>query len=200
MVFSQPTKIQAQRLGCQRRTLHENAPHPVHLGLADLVSAKAAGQSHQKVEQVGGQNFCQSLIGATMLVIRFLEIARRRARTRHRRPETIHYQRQMCRPCQRIQGQTAKYQFHRYHKRRNHLPRFKAKFALSAIKGDRTLAELSGQFDVHQNEIQDWRKQLLDQADTLFGSGQEHKTADEAHPKDLHAKIGALALENNFLA
>ncbi|MFP6803628.1 MAG: transposase [Pseudomonadales bacterium] len=85
-------------------------------------------------------------------------------------------------------------------KRRNHLPEFKAKVALAAIKGDRTLAELSEQFDVHQNEIQDWRKQLRDHADTVFGSGQEHKTADEAHLKDLHAKIGALALENDFLA
>jgi transposase-like protein len=85
-------------------------------------------------------------------------------------------------------------------KRRNHLPEFKAKVALAAIKGDRTLAELSEQFDVHQNEIQDWRKQLLDHADTVFGSGQEHKTADEAHLKDLHAKIGVLALENDFLA
>ena len=85
-------------------------------------------------------------------------------------------------------------------KRRNHLPGFKAKVALAAIKGDKTLAELAGQFDVHQNQIQDWRKQLLDQADTVFGNTQERKTADEAQLKDLHAKIGELALENDFLA
>jgi len=85
-------------------------------------------------------------------------------------------------------------------KRRNHLPGFKAKVALAAIKGDRTLAELAEQFDVHQNQIQDWKKQLLDQADTVFGSTQEHQTADQAHLKDLHAKIGELALENDFLA
>ncbi len=85
-------------------------------------------------------------------------------------------------------------------KRRNHLPGFKAKVALAAIKGDRTLAELAEQFDVHQNQIQVWRKQLLDQADTVFGSSHERKTADEAHLKDLHAKIGELALENDFLA
>ena len=85
-------------------------------------------------------------------------------------------------------------------KRRNHLPGFKAKVALAAIKGDRTLAELAEQFDVHQNQIQDWRKQLLDQADTVFGRGQERKTTDEAHLKDLYAKIGELALENDFLA
>ena len=85
-------------------------------------------------------------------------------------------------------------------KRRNHLPGFKAKVALAAIRGDKTLAELAEQFDVHQNQIQDWKKQLLDQADSVFGSSQERKTADEAQLKDLHAKIGELALENDFLA
>ena len=85
-------------------------------------------------------------------------------------------------------------------KRRNHLPGFKAKVALAAIKGDKTLAELSDQFDVHQNQIQDWKKQLLEQAESVFGSRQAHKAADEAQLKDLHAKIGELALENDFLA
>ena len=65
--------------------------------------------------------------------------------------------------------------------------------ALATIKGDKTLAELAEQFDVHQNQIQDWKKQLLDQANTVLVSSQEHKTADDAHLKDLHAKIGKLA-------
>ena len=65
-------------------------------------------------------------------------------------------------------------------KRRNHLPGFKAKVALAAIKGDKTLAELSEQFDVHQNQITDWKKQLLEQADSVFGSSQERKKADES--------------------
>ena len=64
-------------------------------------------------------------------------------------------------------------------KRRNHLPGFKAKVALTAIKGDKTLAELSEQFYVHQNQITDWKKQLLDQADSVFGSSQESKKAIE---------------------
>jgi len=85
-------------------------------------------------------------------------------------------------------------------KRRNHLPGFKAKVALAAIKGDKTLAELSEQFDLHQNQIQDWKKQLLEHAATVFGSSQESKAADESHLKELHAKIGELALENDFLA
>jgi len=72
--------------------------------------------------------------------------------------------------------------------------------ALVTIKADESLAELAVQFDVHQNQIQDWKKQLLDQADTVFGSSQERKTTDDAHFKDLHAKIGELALDNDFLA
>jgi len=85
-------------------------------------------------------------------------------------------------------------------KRRNYLPRFKAKVALAAIKGDKTLAELAEQFDIHQNQIHEWKKQLLAQADTVFGSSQDRKGADESHLKDLHAKIGKLAPENDFLA
>ncbi len=85
-------------------------------------------------------------------------------------------------------------------KRRNHLAGFTAKVALAANKGDKTLAELSVQFDSHQNQITDWKKQLLEQADSVFGSSQERKAADESHLKDLHAKIGELALEYDFLA
>jgi transposase len=68
-------------------------------------------------------------------------------------------------------------------KRRNHLSGFKAKVALAE------------QFDVHQNQISERKKQLLEQADTVFGSAQEHKAADAAQLKDLHAKIGELALK-----
>lgn len=85
-------------------------------------------------------------------------------------------------------------------KRRNHLPAFKAKVAIAALKGDKTLAELAEEFDVHPNQINDWRKQMLDNADLVFGAGKDQQKADEAHLKDLHAKIGQLALENDFLA
>lgn len=83
-------------------------------------------------------------------------------------------------------------------KRRNHLPGFKAKVALAALKGDKTLAELAEQYAMHQNQIQSWKKQLLEQADSVFGSSQERKNTYEAHLKDLHAKIGELTLENDF--
>lgn len=54
--------------------------------------------------------------------------------------------------------------------RRNHSPAFKAKVALAAIKGEKTLAELAQQFDVHPNQITQWRSQLLDGAAGVFGS------------------------------
>jgi transposase len=83
--------------------------------------------------------------------------------------------------------------------RRTHSPAFKAKVALAAIKGEKTLAELAQQYDVHPNQITAWRTQLLESAAELFGRG-----AAEAVPavdvKALHAKIGELTLENDFLA
>ena len=66
-------------------------------------------------------------------------------------------------------------------KRRDHSTSFKAKVALAAIRGDKTLAELSEQFDVHQNQIQDWRRMLLDKADQVFDRG---GTAQGRDPTD----------------
>jgi transposase len=85
--------------------------------------------------------------------------------------------------------------------RRNHTPGFKAKVALAAVKGEKTLAELAQQFDIHPNQITNWKARLLEGAVSLFGS-------DAAHPevtptvdlKVLHAKIGELTLEKDFLA
>jgi transposase-like protein len=84
---------------------------------------------------------------------------------------------------------------------RTHNAAFKAKVALAAIKGEKTLAELAQLYDVHPTQITAWKAQLLDGAAGLFGSG---STAKEAAPaidlKTLHAKIGALTLENDFLS
>jgi transposase len=85
--------------------------------------------------------------------------------------------------------------------RRNHSPAFKAKVALAAIKGEKTLAELAQQFDVHPNQITQWRSQLLDGAAGVFGSeAKPEATAPVIDVKTLHAKIGELALENDFLS
>jgi len=82
--------------------------------------------------------------------------------------------------------------------RRNHTPAFKAKVALAAIKGEKTLAELAQQFDIHPNQITTWKAQLLEGATGVFGSGSAAAPAVDL--KTLHAKIGELALENDFLA
>ncbi len=84
--------------------------------------------------------------------------------------------------------------------RRNHTPGFKARVALAAIKGDRTLVELAEQFDVHPNQITSWKAQLEGGAADVFGAGGSNGGAQPAVDlKSLHAKIGELALENDFL-
>src|SRR5512140_1167021 len=83
--------------------------------------------------------------------------------------------------------------------RRNHSPAFKAKVALAAIKGDRTLAQLAEQFDVHPNQITSWKAQLEGGAADVFGSGSGNGAAHPAvDVKSLHAKIGELTLENDL--
>lgn len=85
--------------------------------------------------------------------------------------------------------------------RRNHSPAFKAKVALAAIKGEKTLAELAQQFDVHANQITTWRTQLLEGAAGVFGGESAAENAEPAvDVKTLHAKIGELTLANDFLA
>jgi transposase len=84
--------------------------------------------------------------------------------------------------------------------RRNHSPAFKARVALEAIKGEKTLAELAQQFDVHANQISTWRTQLLEGAAGVFGSDGGGGAEPTIDVKRLHAKIGELTLENDFLA
>ena len=83
--------------------------------------------------------------------------------------------------------------------RRNHTPAFKAKVALAAIKGEKTLTELAQLFDVHPNQITAWKAQLLEGAAGVFGSGAPSGEAAPVDLKALHAKIGELTLENDFL-
>ena len=85
--------------------------------------------------------------------------------------------------------------------RRNHTPTFKAKVALAAIKGEKTLADLAQQFDVHPNQITQWKSQLQEGAAAVFGSDarSDAKVPRVDIIKSLHAKIGELTLENDFL-
>jgi transposase len=85
--------------------------------------------------------------------------------------------------------------------RRNHTPAFKAKVAMAAIKGDKTIAQLAEQFDVHPNQITAWKDQLQQGAADVFGpgGGGSVPSAPSVDVKSLHAKIGELTLENDFL-
>ena len=84
--------------------------------------------------------------------------------------------------------------------RRNHSPAFKAKVALAAIRGERTIAQLADQFDVHVSQITTWKEQLQEGAADVFAAGASGKSlAPVVDIKSLHAKIGELTLENDFL-
>ncbi|WLA67673.1 IS3 family transposase [Bradyrhizobium diazoefficiens] len=82
--------------------------------------------------------------------------------------------------------------------RRNHSPAFKAKVALAAVKGDRTIAQLAEHFDVHPNQITAWKSQLEGGASDIFGPGGGTPATPAVDVKSLHAKIGELTLENGF--
>lgn len=84
-------------------------------------------------------------------------------------------------------------------KRRNHSPQFKAKVALAALTGEQTLAQLAQRFDVHPNQITAWKRQLFDGAAGMFESGSATAGDSEAKIRELHAKIGELTMERDFL-
>ena len=85
-------------------------------------------------------------------------------------------------------------------KRRNHSPEFKAKVALDAARGDKTVAELAQKYSLHANQISTWKKELLENAAMIFTSeSQSGKDSSEEVDK-LHAKIAQLTMENDFLA
>lgn len=85
-------------------------------------------------------------------------------------------------------------------KRKNHGPEFKAKVALEALKGERTVAELASPFGVHPMMIHSWKRAFLEGASCVFErGGRKAPEIDEEQVKELHAKIGELAVANDFL-
>lgn len=83
--------------------------------------------------------------------------------------------------------------------RRNHSVAFKARVALDALKGEKTIAQLASLHQVHANQITSWKKELLEQAAAIFGGAPETE-ADRQKIHELHAKIGELTVERDFLA
>ncbi len=83
--------------------------------------------------------------------------------------------------------------------RRNHSSSFKAKVALAAIQGEITLSELASRFDVHPNQITQWKSQLVESAPDVFGSNPRDPET-QVDIKSLHAKMGQQSLEIDFLS
>jgi transposase len=83
--------------------------------------------------------------------------------------------------------------------RLNHSAAFKAKVAIAAIKGERTIAEIAEQFDIHPNQVTTWKGQLEGSAAEVFDNGSAARAEAAIDVKALHAKIGELTLENDFL-
>jgi transposase-like protein len=84
--------------------------------------------------------------------------------------------------------------------RRNHAPAFKAKVALEAAREESTVTEISRKYGVHVNQVRAWKEQLLGGAVELFASGVERQRDQEDVVRDLHAKIGELTVERDFLS
>ena len=86
--------------------------------------------------------------------------------------------------------------------RKQHKPDFKARVALEALKGEQTVTELASRFGVHPTMIHQWKRALLDGASDIFERGGRTKTPEvsEETVKELHAKIGELAVANDFLS
>jgi transposase-like protein len=83
--------------------------------------------------------------------------------------------------------------------RRNHSPAFKAKVALEALKGEEPVIVIAERFDVHPNQITKWKRALQENAALVFGETDEEKPSGPS-VAELHAKIGQLTMENDFLA
>ncbi len=86
-------------------------------------------------------------------------------------------------------------------KRRRFTADFKARVALEALRGDKTIQEIAAKHKVHPNQVSTWKRQAVDGLDEVFSNGVDRARRDhESEIKDLHAKIGELTVVNDFLS
>lgn len=86
-------------------------------------------------------------------------------------------------------------------RRRRFSAEFKARVALEALRGDRTIQEIASKHKVHPNQVSTWKRQAVDGLGDIFAGGPDrHRVDHEAEVHDLHAKIGQLTIERDFLA
>ena len=86
-------------------------------------------------------------------------------------------------------------------RRKRYSAEFKAKIALEAIRGEQTINELASRYELHPNMITTWKRQAIENMAAAFSSAKERNSkSDEAQIKELHAKIGQLTVERDFLA
>ena len=86
-------------------------------------------------------------------------------------------------------------------KRRRFTADFKARVALDALRGDKTIQEIATKHKVHPNQVSAWKRQAIDGLGEVFSNGVDHARRDhESEVHSLHAKIGQLTVERDFLA
>jgi transposase len=88
-------------------------------------------------------------------------------------------------------------------KRKQYSPQFKAKVALEAVRGEKTVSELSSQYEVHPTMINNWKRQLLEEASSIFDKGNEGNKGNDSQQgqiDELYRQIGQLKVERDFLA
>lgn len=85
-------------------------------------------------------------------------------------------------------------------RRRNFTDAFKAKVALDALRGDKPIQEIAAKYQVHPNQVSMWKRQAVEGMADVFARGGRSEAPTEAQVKELHAKIGRLTVENDFLA
>ena len=83
--------------------------------------------------------------------------------------------------------------------KKKHSPKFKAKVATEALKGEKTIAEIASHYEVHSTQVMQWKKQLIDQMPELFADKRKKKKKEKSNTEELYRQIGQLTVEIDWL-